>query len=464
MTIPAAPRITRASLKPEVLNSLSIVRVVQFSSFARKAEAGFSFPDRCFRQSDLVATPAVMTPELDLVIAGGGPAGLMAGLLFARAGCRVAVLEKHADFFRDFRGDTVHPSTLELLRELGLLDAFLERPHDEVQTLTARVADERVTIADTSHLPVESKFIALMPQWDFLDFLAQEARHYPGFALNMEAEAVGLLLEGSRVAGVRLKDGEEVRARLTVAADGRSSILREIAGLPKKDLGAPIDVLWFRLSKHKTATNETGATFGAGTLVVQIDRGDYWQCAYVVPKGAADAIRAKGIDAFRGDVAKAAPELAPVLATLEDWDQVKLLTVSLDRLTRWWRPGLLAIGDAAHAMSPVGGVGINLAIQDAVAAANILAEPLAAREDVDVLLAKVQKRRAFPTAVIQRAQKAVHDRVLAPLVLRRAVLDRVPFVLRLFERFPLLRRIPARLVGLGIRREHIRSPDAGLRR
>ena len=405
-----------------------------------------------------------MASDLDLVIAGGGPAGVMAGLLFARAGCKVVVLEKHADFFRDFRGDTVHPSTLELLRELGLLEEFLKRPHDEVRSLTARVADRQITIADMSHLPVKSRFVALMPQWDFLDFLAQEARHYPTFSLRMEAQAVDLIVEDGRVAGVRLEDGEEVRARLTIAADGRDSVLRAKADLPKKDLGAPIDVLWFRLPKKKTAVNETGGTFGAGTLVVEIDRGDYWQCAYVVPKGAAGEIRRKGLPAFRADIARAAPELAGVVGTLKNWDQVKLLAVSLDRLERWWRPGLLAIGDAAHAMSPVGGVGINLAIQDAVAAANILAAPLARGENVDSVLKKVQERRMLPTRVIQRAQRAVHDRVLTPLVIRKAVLDKVPLALRLFERLPFLRRIPARLVGLGVRREHVRSPDAGLRR
>jgi 2-polyprenyl-6-methoxyphenol hydroxylase-like FAD-dependent oxidoreductase len=404
-----------------------------------------------------------MASDLDLVIAGGGPAGMMAGLLFARAGCTVQVLEKHADFLRDFRGDTVHPSTLELLRELGLLGEFLERPHDEVRTLTVRVADRRITVADLGHLPVQSRFVAMMPQWDFLDFLADEARRYPTFDLRMEAEAVDLVIAGGRVAGVRLKDGQEVRARLTIAADGRGSVLRERAALPKTDLGAPIDVLWFRLPKQPTPENETGGTFGAGTLVVQIDRGTYWQCANVVPKGAADEIRAKGIASFRADVAKAAPELASAAATLTDWDQVKLLSVSLDRLETWWRPGLLAIGDAAHAMSPVGGVGINLAVQDAVAAANTLAGPLARGEDVDPLLKNVQERREFPTKVIQRGQKAVHDRVLAPLVVRKAVLAKVPLVLRLFEQFPVLRRIPARLVGLGVRREHIRSPDAHLR-
>ena len=397
----------------------------------------------------------------DLLVVGGGPAGMMAGLLFARAGVNTLVIEKHGDFLRDFRGDTVHPSTLELMDELGLLEDFLRRPHDEIRTLTARVADERITIADLTHLKVKCPFVALMPQWDFLDFIAAAARKYPAFSLRMNSQAVDLIEEDGRVSGVRLADGREVRPRqLTIAADGRGSILRAKSGLPLRELGAPIDVLWFRLPKGASAYGETGGTFGQGAFIVQLNRGDYWQCAYVVPKGAAEDLRARGIAAFRSDVARAVPDLADVTGTLESWEQVKLLSVSLDRLDHWSRPGLLCIGDAAHAMSPVGGVGINLAIQDAVAAANILAAPLVRGETVDALLEKVQDRRMLPVKLIQAGQKAVHDRILTPLVVRKAVLDKVPFVLRLFKLFPILRRIPARIVGLGFRREHIHSPEA----
>lgn len=396
----------------------------------------------------------------ELVIAGGGPAGMMAGLLFARAGVDTVVLEKHGDFLRDFRGDTVHPSTLELIDELGMLDAFLKRPHDEVQTLTAHVAGRPIIVADTSHLPVRCKFIALMPQWDFLDFLADAARTYPSFTLRMNAEVDDILMAKGRVAGVRLVGGEEIRAGLTIAADGRNSVLRDKAQLPRRDLGAPIDVLWFRIPKEAGTTNATGGTFGAGTLVVQLDRGDYWQCAYVVAKGSAEALRAEGIAAFRARVAAAVPSLVNALETLQSWDQVKLLSVSLDRLDQWYRPGLLAIGDAAHAMSPVGGVGINLAIQDAVAAANILARAIIMDEPTDDLLAKVQARRMFPTKVVQAAQKSIHHRLLEPLLAAKAPLVRPPLLLRLVDRFPVLRRIPARLIGLGIRREHIRSAEA----
>jgi 2-polyprenyl-6-methoxyphenol hydroxylase-like FAD-dependent oxidoreductase len=395
----------------------------------------------------------------DLLIAGGGPAGMMAGLLFARAGVKTLVLEKHADFLRDFRGDTVHPSTLELMDELGLLAEFLKRPHDEIRTLTARVADQRITIADLSHLPVKCPFVAMMPQWEFLDFIADAAKNYPTFSLWMNAEAVDLLTERGRVVGARLADGREIRPRLlTIAADGRGSIVRAKGVLQLRDLGAPIDVLWFRLPKGASDYRETGGTFGSGTFIVQINRGDYWQCAFVVPKGGADEVRARGIAAFRDDIARAIPDLADVTGTLQDWDHVKLLSVSLDRLDHWSKPGLLAIGDAAHAMSPVGGVGINLAVQDAVAAANILAERLARGEHADDLLEKVQDRRLLPVRLVQRMQKIVHDRILTPLVVRKAVLDKVPFVLRLFQSFPILRRIPARIVGLGFRREHIRSP------
>jgi 2-polyprenyl-6-methoxyphenol hydroxylase-like FAD-dependent oxidoreductase len=401
------------------------------------------------------------TENPDLLIVGGGPAGMMAGLLFARAGVKTLVLEKHGDFLRDFRGDTVHPSTMELMDELGLLDEFLQRPHDEIRTLTARVADEKITIADLSHLPVKTKFVAMMPQWEFLDFVADKAKLYPAFSLHMNAQAVDLISEGSRIAGVKLADGSELRPLLlTIAADGRSSILRAKSGLPLRDLGAPIDVLWFRLPKGANDFKETGGTFGSGTFIVQINRGDYWQCAFVVPKGAAAELETRGIEAFRNDVARAVPDLADVTGTLVSWDQVKLLSVSLDRLDHWSRPGLLCIGDAAHAMSPVGGVGINLAIQDAVAAANILAAPLAKGENADALLEKVQDRRMLPVKLIQGGQKVVHDRILTPLVVRKAVLDKVPFVLRLFKYFPILRRIPARIVGLGFRREHIHSPEA----
>lgn len=399
--------------------------------------------------------------QYDLCIAGGGPAGMMAGLLFARAGLKAIVLEKHDDFLRDFRGDTVHPSTLELMGELDLLTAFLRRPHDRVSTLTMRMGERRITIADTRHLKVRCPFIAMMPQWHFLDFLADAGRCYAGFELRMGAEATGLLTgpQGC-VTGVRLGNGDEIQATLTIAADGRGSILRDAASLPRTNLGAPIDVLWFRLLKSATAANETGGTFAPGTLVVQIDRGDYWQCAYVVAKGGADALREEGLAAFRRKISSAAAELADMVETLRDWDQVKLLSVTLDRLERWHRPGLLAIGDAAHAMSPVGGVGINLAVQDAVAAANILAGPLARGEPVDRLLAKVQSRRQFPVRVVQAMQKAVHDRILAPLVAGRIPATEPPLAIRILGRFPLLQRIPARIVGLGVRREHIRSHTA----
>ncbi len=395
----------------------------------------------------------------ELVIAGGGPAGIMAGLLFARAGVDTLVLEKHGDFLRDFRGDTVHPSTMEILDQLGMLGRFLERPHNRVYGAQLRLAGREWTIGDLSHLATAAPFIAMMPQWDFLDFLRDEAAAWPGFELRMRAPVESFFEADGRVVGVRLAAGEEIRAKLTIAADGRASIVRRI--LPVDDLGAPMDVFWFRIAKPKTQRGSLRGNVERGRLLVMIDRGDYWQCAFLIPKGAAEAFQAKGIDAIRGEIAAAAPELD--VAELDAITDLHLLSVKLDRLSRWHMPGLLAIGDAAHAMSPIGGIGINLAIQDAVAAANILAAPLARGEDVDPLLERVQQRRLFPTRLIQAGQKAAQDRVIGRLLQPGAPLRQAPLVVRLLDRFPLLRRIPGRILGLGIRRERVRSPDAGHR-
>jgi len=394
--------------------------------------------------------------KFDLVVVGGGPAGIMVGLLFARAGCRVMVLEKHADFVRDFRGDTVHPSTMEILDELGMLQRFLKRPHNEINGAEIRIAGRQWRIGDLSHLRTPAPFIAMMPQWDFLDFLREEAKAFPGFHLRMEAPVADFLGAQGKVSGVRLVDGEEIRAPLTIAADGRTSIVRTV--LPVETLGAPMDVFWFRIPKLRQEKGGLRGNVARGRLLVMIDRSDYWQCAFLIPKGAAESYQAKGIDAIRKEVAEAAPDLD--LQALDEIGDLKLLSVALDRLTCWHRPGLLAIGDAAHAMSPIGGIGINLAIQDAVAAANILAAPLARGADVDALLQKVEKRRLFPTRVIQAAQKLAQDRVIGRLLTRREPIQEAPMAVRLLNRLPLLRRIPGRLIGLGIRRERVRSPAA----
>ena len=395
-----------------------------------------------------------MTPDPDLIVVGGGPAGMMAGLLFARAGCRVQVLEKHADFFRDFRGDTVHPSTMEILDQLGMLERFLKRHHNKVTGAEIRIAGREWTIGDLSHLNTPAPFIALMPQWDFLDFLREEAKAFPGFSLDMEAPVDAFLESHGRVTGVRLKDGRELQARLTIAADGRSSLARKL--LPVEDLGSPMDVFWFRVPK-KGGKGGLRGNVEAGRLLVLIDRDDYWQCAFVIPKGAAAEFQARGIESIRDEVAATAPPDLD-LSELDEVTDLHLLSVTLDRLTRWYKPGLLAIGDSAHAMSPIGGIGINLAIQDAVAAANALAGPLARGEDVDPMLHEVQDRRMFPTRVIQAGQKAAQDNIIGRLLKSRAPIRNAPFLIRMLDRFPVLRRIPGRLIGLGIRRERVRSP------
>lgn len=391
------------------------------------------------------------------VIAGGGPAGLMLGYLLARGGVRVTVLEKHADFLRDFRGDTVHPSTLEIMVELGLIDRFLKLPHQRVSKLGGMVGGVPVTIADLSHLPVRERYIAMMPQWDFLNFIAAEGAKHPTFTLLMNAEATGLIEEGGRVVGVTGKTNEGVQeylADLVVAADGRNSVLRDKAGLTVEDLGAPMDALWFKLPVAPSDAQETMGRFGAGSILAMLYRGDYWQCAYVIAKGSLEKLKAGGLDAFRDAVAAASPFERARLDAVTSWHDVKLLTVRVDRLLTWFRPGLLCIGDAAHAMSPIGGVGVNLAVQDAVAAANTLVTPL--REgavNVDDLRA-VQKRRMFPTRVTQAIQVAMQNNIVGP-TLSATAQPKPPAVLRLMQRLPILQRIPARVLGLGVRREHV---------
>jgi len=394
-------------------------------------------------------------------IVGGGPCGLMLAFLLARAGVDVVVLEKHADFLRDFRGDTIHPSTLEVMGELGLLDAFLKLPHEKQVNIGAFFAGHEYAFADFSHLPTRCKFIALMPQWDFLDFLAQYGKRYPGFHLRMRAEAVDLVVDGGRVIGVRAATPGgplEVRADLTVGCDGRHSTVRERAGLRVEDIGAPMDVLWFRLSRKPNDPDESMGRFDPGRMVVLLDRGDYWQCAFLIPKGSIEETKRAGLPAFRQTVARVVPPFADRVDELKDWEQVKLLTVAVNRLERWYRPGLLCIGDAAHAMSPVGGVGVNLAVQDAVAAANLLWQPLKAGTVNDNDLQRVQKRREIPTRITQRMQVIVQNNVI-DRALDAGKPFEAPLVLRLADRFAPLRRIPARLIGMGVRPEHVHTPD-----
>jgi 2-polyprenyl-6-methoxyphenol hydroxylase-like FAD-dependent oxidoreductase len=397
-------------------------------------------------------------------IVGGGPCGMMLGFLLARAGTDVVVLEKHADFLRDFRGDTVHPSTLEIMSELGLLEAFLKLPHQKVVTLSAFFGDREYAVADFSHLPTHAKFIALMPQWDFLNFLADRGKRYPSFRLLMRTEAVDLIVQQGRIGGVRATtpDGPiQISADLTVGCDGRHSTVRARGDLSGENLGAPMDVLWFRLPKKANDPAESMGRFGAGHIFILLDRGDYWQCAYVIPKGSIEEVRRAGLPAFRAGVARMVPVFADRLDALVDWDAIKLLTVAVDRLRRWHRRGLLCIGDAAHAMSPIGGVGVNLAVQDAVAAANILWQPLREGAPGEAHLARVQRRREFPTRVTQNLQLLVQNKVIGR-VLGGDRPPEAPLPVRLASLFPILRRLPARIVGLGVRPEHVRSPEAAI--
>jgi len=393
-------------------------------------------------------------------IVGGGPAGMMLGYLLARAGVEVLVLEKHSDFLRDFRGDTIHPSTLEVIHELGLLDEFLKLPHQKVYELNAQFGEMRLTIADFRHLPTRCGFVAFMPQWDFLNFLAKKATRYQTFDLKMEAEVVGLIEQSGRIIGVRAKtpDGEiQVHADLVVGADGRTSIVREKARLQAREFGAPMDVLWFRIRRTAEDPAVTMGRFDAGRIFIALNRGDYWQCGYVIAKGQFEEMRRQDFDTFRAAIVKLAPYLQDSIHQLRGWDDVKLLTVRVNRLDEWFRPGLLCIGDAAHAMSPVGGVGINLAIQDAVAAANVLFKPLLERQVTMADLGRIQTRRELPTRVTQRLQLAVQDRIIARVLTDTQPL-KSPLAVRLLARYPFLRRIPARIIGLGVRPEHV-SPE-----
>ena len=386
---------------------------------------------------------------------------MMLGFLLARAGVDVIVLEKHADFLRDFRGDTIHPSTLEIIYELGLIEEFLKRPHQEIREVGGQIGDEFIPLADLTHLPTHCKFLGFMPQWDFLDFIKDEAERYPAFHLMMEAEVTELIEEGNIVAGVRAKTPDreiEVRSTLVVGADGRSSIVRERAGLKVESLGAPIDVLWFRMSRKQSDPGQVLGRFIPGKILVMLNRDEYWQCAFVIRKGAFDEIKRRGMEAFRNDIISIAPFLKDRVDELHDWEPIRLLTVRVDRLRKWYRPGILCIGDAAHAMSPVGGVGINLAIQDAVASANLLAVKLRRGRVTEDELDAVRRRRLWPTRATQAMQVAIQNNVLVPVISGANADLQVPLPMRIVTAVPALQRLLARFVGMGVRPEHVRSP------
>jgi 2-polyprenyl-6-methoxyphenol hydroxylase-like FAD-dependent oxidoreductase len=406
----------------------------------------------------------VETTEVTCCIAGCGPAGAMLGLLLARAGVEVLVLEKHADFLRDFRGDTLHPSTLRLFDELGLAGELLALPHRKATVLEVTTDEGDFPLADFGRLSGSHRYIAFMPQWDFLDFVTGQARRLPAFELRMRAEALAVVEEGGRVAGLTWRDqagtDHRVRARLTVAADGRDSGLRASAGLRPRVFGTPIDVLWFRLSRRPGDPSQPFGRLAAGHLMVLIDRGAHWQIAYVIAKDATAALRAAGLPSFRASVAELVPFLADRVEELAGWEDIRVLRVQVNRLRRWFRPGLLCIGDAAHAMSPIGGVGINLAVHDAVAAANRVAGPLRDGTLSERHLAAVQLRRVLPTMVVQWGQRVIQDRFLSPLLAGRRSAG-PPLALRALRRFPALQAVPARVVGVGLFPEHVRTPAAG---
>jgi 2-polyprenyl-6-methoxyphenol hydroxylase-like FAD-dependent oxidoreductase len=385
---------------------------------------------------------------------------MMLGYLLARAEIDVVVLEKYPDFFRDFRGDTIHPSTMQVMEELGLLQKFLALPHDEAQKLQVHIAGQNLTVADFSHLRVTAKFLAFMPHWDFLDFIAGEAKRYPSFRLEMETEAVDIIQDGDRVIGVSAKtrDGlQAIRAELVVGADGRHSTIRDKGGLVIQEIGAPMDVLWFRLSRRTGDPPQTLGTADRGRILVAIGRQDYWQCGFVIPKGRFDEMRARGVDAFRADISSLLPWLGDRANEIDSFEKLRLLSVAVDRLVHWQRDGLLCIGDAAHAMSPVGGVGINLAIQDAVAAANILVPAFRRGAPRLRVLIAVQGRREFPVRTTQRMQVLIQNHIIRRVLEHAAPMAKLPWPLRLLQRFPILQRIPARVVGMGFRPEHVGS-------